>query len=187
MCSSMCREFGLAGDWRSQASQVVLPLSRRFSRSSRRCRCVRQRLGQGFVDAPVGAGDGLGAGALDGVERGQDDRLPPQMLNQGAGQHDAFVGLHGQLGQRMHGLPVVAHGERLEAEHRLQLDQVLAPGLLPLPVIVPAFDRHLELAATMRSKGGNGGSSTPRMMPGSAGSKAARRSPAGSQRRAAAG
>jgi hypothetical protein len=30
MCSSMCREFGLAGDWRSQASQVVLPLSRRF-------------------------------------------------------------------------------------------------------------------------------------------------------------
>jgi hypothetical protein len=23
MCSSMCREFGLTGDWRSQASQVV--------------------------------------------------------------------------------------------------------------------------------------------------------------------
>jgi len=22
----MCREFGLTGDWRSQASQVVLPL-----------------------------------------------------------------------------------------------------------------------------------------------------------------
>jgi hypothetical protein len=30
----------------------------------------------------------------------------------------------------MDGLPVVAHRERLEAEHRLQLDQVLAPGLL---------------------------------------------------------
>jgi hypothetical protein len=149
----MCREFGLAGDWRSQASHVVLPLSRRLSSSSRRCGGRRQRFGQCFVDAPVGAGDGLGAGALDGVERGQDDRLPPQMLNQGAGQHDAFVGLHGQLGQRMHGLPVVAHGERLEAEHRLQLDQVLAPGLLPLPVVVPAFDTGLELVGDQFQQG----------------------------------
>jgi hypothetical protein len=33
-------------------------------------------------------------------ERGQDDRLPPQMLDQGAGQHNALVGLHGQFGQR---------------------------------------------------------------------------------------
>ena len=38
---------------------------------------VRQRFGQGFVDVPIGAGNGLGAGALDGVERGQDDQLPP--------------------------------------------------------------------------------------------------------------
>jgi hypothetical protein len=80
---------------------------------------VRQRLGQCFVDAPIGAGDGLGTGALDRVERGQDDRLPPQMLNQGTGQHDAFIGLRSQLGQRMYGLPIVAHGERLEAKHRL--------------------------------------------------------------------
>ena len=34
---------------------------------------VRQRLGQGFVDAPVGAGDGLGADALDDIQRRQDD------------------------------------------------------------------------------------------------------------------
>jgi hypothetical protein len=27
----------------------------------------------------------------------------------------------------------------------LQLDKVLAPSLLPLPVVVPAFDRHFEL------------------------------------------
>ena len=53
--------------------------------------------------------------------------------------------LHGQLGQRVHGLPVVAHGERLKAEQGLQLDQVLAPGLLPLPVLVPVFDADLEL------------------------------------------
>ncbi|ANJ72862.1 hypothetical protein PA15_0302135 [Pseudomonas aeruginosa HB15] len=43
MCSSMWREFGLTGDWRSQASQVVLPLSWRLSRSSRRCRWVADR------------------------------------------------------------------------------------------------------------------------------------------------
>ena len=34
---------------------------------------VRQRLGQGFVDPPVGASDGFGTGALDDVEDGQDD------------------------------------------------------------------------------------------------------------------
>nr|WP_246863206.1 hypothetical protein [Klebsiella pneumoniae]UPG26299.1 hypothetical protein J9B21_000265 [Klebsiella pneumoniae] len=56
-----------------------------------------------------------------------------------------FVGLHGQLGQQLDSLPVVANRERLEAEHRLQLDQVLASGLLTLPVLVPAFDADLEL------------------------------------------
>ena len=75
------------------------------------------------------------------------------MLNQGASQHDAFVGLHGQVGQRVHGLPVVAHGERLEAKHRLQLDQVLAPGLLPLPVLIPAFDADLELVGDQLQQG----------------------------------
>jgi len=53
--------------------------------------------------------------------------------------------LHGQLGQQLDSLPVVANRERLEAEHRLQLDQVLASGLLTLPVLVPAFDADLEL------------------------------------------
>jgi hypothetical protein len=37
--------------------------------------------------------------------------------------------LHGQLGQQLDSLPVVANRERLEAEHRLQLDQVLASAL----------------------------------------------------------
>ena len=98
----------------------------------------QQCLGQCRIDAPVGACDGLGAGALDGVHGGQDDRLPPQAFDKRAGQHDAFVGLQGQLGQRMHRLPVVAHGEGLEPEHRLQLDQVLTPRLLALAVLVPA-------------------------------------------------
>ena len=31
----------------------------------------------------------------------------------------------------MNGLPVVTHGERLEAEHSLQLDEMFAPSLFP--------------------------------------------------------
>jgi len=75
------------------------------------------------------------------------------MVDQSAGQHNALIGLHGQLGQRVDTLPVVAHGERLEAEHRLQFDQVLAPGLLPLPVLVPAFDANLELVGDQLQQG----------------------------------
>jgi hypothetical protein len=114
---------------------------------------VRQWFGQGVVDAPVGAGDRLGTRPLDGVERGQNDRLPPQVLDQGAGQHDALVGLHRQLGQHLDGLPVMAHGEGPEIEHGLQLDQVLAPGLLPLAVLVPAFDADLELLGDQLQQG----------------------------------
>ncbi|SRU72625.1 Uncharacterised protein [Shigella sonnei] len=62
---------------------------------------VRQWFGQGVVDAPVSTGDRLGTRPLDGVEGGQNDRLPPQVPDQGAGQHDAFVGLHRQLARRI--------------------------------------------------------------------------------------
>ena len=114
---------------------------------------VRQWFGQGLVDAPVGAGDRFGARPLNGVEGGQNDRLPPQVLDQGAGQHDALVGLHGQLGQQLNGLPIVAHGEGLEAEHCLKLHQVLAPCLFPLAVLVPAFDADLELVGDQLQQG----------------------------------
>jgi hypothetical protein len=127
---------------------------------------VRQRLSQGVVETPVGAGNRFGARPLDGVEGGHNDRLPPQVLDQGSGQHDALVGLHGQLGQQLDSLPVVANRERLEAEHRLQLDQVLASGLLTLPVLVPAFDADLELVGDQSQQWRNGGSSAPRMTPG---------------------
>ena len=60
-----------------------LAVSLRFSRSSRRLPVRgRQRLGQRCIDTPIGAGNRLGTGALDGIECGQDDRLPPQMLDQ---------------------------------------------------------------------------------------------------------
>ncbi|EGJ66950.1 hypothetical protein HMPREF0022_03318, partial [Acinetobacter baumannii 6014059] len=114
---------------------------------------VRQWFGQGVVDAPVSTGDRLGTRPLDGVEGGQNDRLPPQVPDQGAGQHDAFVGLHRQLGQHLDGLPVMAHGEGPETEHGLQLAQVLAPGLLPLAVLVPAFDADLELVGDQLQQG----------------------------------
>jgi hypothetical protein len=114
---------------------------------------VRQWFDQGIVDAPVGAGDRFCARPLDGVESRQNDRLPPQMLDQGAGQHNALVGLHGQFGQRVDGLPVVAHGERLKAEHRLQFDQVLAPSLFPLSVLAPALNADLELVGDQLQQG----------------------------------
>ncbi|VCZ90671.1 hypothetical protein BANRA_05964 [Klebsiella pneumoniae] len=130
---------------------------------------VRQRFGQGIVDAPVGAGDCFGARPLDGVEGGQNDRLPPQVPDQGAGQHDAFVGLHRQLGQHLDGLPVMAHGEGPETEHGLQLAQVLAPGLLPLAVLVPAFDADLELVGDQLQQGRKRRLIDARMTPESAG------------------
>ena len=114
---------------------------------------VCQRFGQSVVDTPIGASDRFSTRPLDGVDGRQDDRLPPPVLDQGAGQHDALVGLHGQFGHQRDGLPVVAHREGLEAEHRLQLDQVLAPGLLPLPVLIPAFDANLELVGDQFQQG----------------------------------
>ena len=53
----------------------------------------------------------------------------------------------------MDGLPVVAHGEGLESEHRLQLNQVLPPCLLALTILVPAFHWHLELCGHHAQQG----------------------------------
>lgn len=55
--------------------------------------------------------------------------------NQGAGQHDSFVGLHGQRG---YGMSVFAQGERPEVAHRLQVDQVPSEVLTFIPVILAA-------------------------------------------------
>ncbi|ERI59639.1 hypothetical protein M233_08610 [Xylella fastidiosa subsp. multiplex Griffin-1] len=43
-------------------------------------------------------------------------QLPPQVFDQDTDQHDALVGLPGQLGQQLDGLSVVAPREWLEAE-----------------------------------------------------------------------
>jgi hypothetical protein len=105
----------------------------------------RQGVRQRGVNAPVGAGDGFCAGALNGVYDRQDDALLPEIFDQRTGQYDALVSLQGQLGQRMHRLSVMAHGEGLESEQRLKLNQMLPPGLLALTVLIPAFLRHFEL------------------------------------------
>src|SRR5260363_344464 len=50
--------------------------------------------------------------------------------------------------------PVMAErGEGLKAEYRLQFDYVLAPGLLPMSVLAPAFDTDLELADKLFQQG----------------------------------
>ncbi len=86
MCSSICREFGLYRRL-AQPSQpgrlaVVPALEQIVEAAAMR---VRQWFGQGVVDAPVSTGDRLGTRPLDGVEGGQNDRLPPQVPDQGAG------------------------------------------------------------------------------------------------------
>ncbi len=115
---------------------------------------VRQRLSQGVVETPVGAGNRFGARPLDGVEGGHNDRLPPQVLDQGSGQHDALVGLHGQLGQQLDSLPVVANRERLEAEHRLQLDQCSRRVCSRCPYSSQLSMPTLSWLATSLSNGG---------------------------------
>ena len=99
--------------------------------------CVRQRFGQGVVDAPVGAGDRFGTDALDNIQRRQDDVLVSQSVEDAAGQHDALVGLQGQVGRGMDSLPIVRQAERLHAQVRPQFEQVFAPGFLPLGILRP--------------------------------------------------
>ena len=54
---------------------------------------VRQWFGQGVVDAPVGTGDRLGTGALDNIQRRQNDVSVAQRVEDSADQHDTLVGL----------------------------------------------------------------------------------------------
>ena len=98
---------------------------------------VRQRFGKGIVDAPVGAGDRLGADALDNIQRRQDDVPVAKRVEVAAGQHDALVGLQGQLGRGMNSLPIVRQAERFHAQIRAQLKQVFASGFLPLGILWP--------------------------------------------------
>ncbi len=87
---------------------------------------------------PVGAGDRLGTDALDNIQRRQDDVSVPQVVENTVGQHDALVGLQGQLGRGMDSLPIVRQAERLHAQICTQLKQMLAPGFFPLCILWPA-------------------------------------------------
>lgn len=98
---------------------------------------VRQRFSQGILDAPVGACDRFGTDAFDNIQRRQDNVLVPQGVEDAAGQHDALVGLQGQLGRGMDSLPIVRQAERLHAQVRPQFEQMFAPGFLPLGILRP--------------------------------------------------
>ena len=107
---------------------------------------IRQRVGQRGVDAPIGAGDGLGADALDHVGGGQQQALPPQAGDQRGGQHDALVDLPRQLVQAVNGEAIVLRcSEALQAQVGLQFEQVLAARLGPLAVSAPGIRGHLDL------------------------------------------
>ncbi len=75
-----------------------------------------QGVGQSGVNAPVGAGDRLGADALHHADRWQQNVLAAQPIGQLACQHNTLVGLPGQIVQAMHGSPIMTQSrERLEA------------------------------------------------------------------------
>jgi hypothetical protein len=66
----MCREFGLTGlpqPGQPRRLAVVAALEQIVEATAMH---VRQRLGQGVVETPVGAGNRFGARPLDGVEAG---------------------------------------------------------------------------------------------------------------------
>lgn len=77
---------------------------------------VQQRFGQCFVDTPVGAGDCLGADALDDTRRRKEYALTTQAVHQSRGQHDAFVGLPCQFIEAVYAGSIVPRGERLVAK-----------------------------------------------------------------------
>ena len=59
----------------------------------------------------------------------------------------------------------MAHGEGLEAEYRLHLDQVLEPDLSLRSVLIPALDAELEPCSDQSQQGRNDDTLTARMTP----------------------
>ena len=114
---------------------------------------ARQQLGQGFIDAPVGAGDGLGADALDDIQRRQDDVPVAQRVKDAGSQHDALIRLQGQLGRCFDGLAVMGQTERHHAQVCPQFEQVFAPGFIALGVQRPACGISAQLPSDPLQQG----------------------------------
>ena len=136
MCSNMWREFGLAGAWRNQTSQVAWPASLALEQRIQALEVgAGQRLGQCPVDAAVRPRHRLDAKALDHLERWRDDVVTVQHVKRIADQQNALVGLQCQLGQCVDGLAEVAQAERRQAETSAKLDQMLALSFLTFRVL----------------------------------------------------
>ena len=142
----MWREFGLAGDWRNQTSQVAWLASLALAQRIQALEVgAEQRLGQCPVGAAVRPRHRLDAKALDPLERWRDDVVTAQHVKHIADQQNALVGLQCQLGQCVDGLAEVAQAERRQAETSAKLNQTLALSFLTFRVLCPAnrFDGQL--------------------------------------------
>lgn len=106
---------------------------------------IRQRDRKGSVDSTVGAGDRLGTGALDDIQRRNDDVAMAKSVQHRSGQHEALVRLQGQFGRALHGLSIVRQAERLQPRVGTQFEQMFAPGLLSQRIPWPARQVRAEL------------------------------------------
>lgn len=117
------------------AQPVVLPLLLRSSRLSRcHCRTVRERLGQGIVDAPADAGARPGTDALDDIPCGHNDVIMARMLVArtillSVCQTSSVVAWTVLSG--------VGRAERIHARACTQIVQMLAPDFRPLGIPRP--------------------------------------------------
>jgi hypothetical protein len=96
--------------------------------------CVRQRFGQGVVDAPVGAGDRFGTDALDNIQRRQDDVLVSQASRTLLASTMPLSVCKAK--SVVDSLPIVRQAERLHAGTSAVRAGVRA-GFLPLGILRP--------------------------------------------------
>ena len=86
------------------------------------------------MDVFVGTGDGFGTNALHDIDGWQQNTVAVQGISQGMGQHNALVGLQGQLVQAVDCCPIVVQrGECLQSLGSLQIDKMLTANCSRCP------------------------------------------------------
>ncbi len=108
---------------------------------------VRQwRACQRGVDAPIGAGDGFRADGSITLAVGSNRLCRRRLATKEAASTMPPVGLPRQLVKAVNGEAIVLRrSEAVQAQHRLQFEQVFAARLGPLAVSAPGIRRQLDL------------------------------------------